>query len=88
MGLRGVTGDPKSKAELMSLSSSLGQGQKASSCCLLISPLGWQCESIVEEHEDELIEFFSREADNIKDKLCSKRTDLCDHALHISHDEL
>ncbi|XP_017524091.1 protein canopy homolog 2 isoform X1 [Manis javanica] len=63
-------------------------GQKASSCCLLISPLGWQCESIVEEHEDELIEFFSREADNIKDKLCSKRTDLCDHALHISHDEL
>ncbi|KAF6339802.1 hypothetical protein mRhiFer1_008067 [Rhinolophus ferrumequinum] len=47
-----------------------------------------ECESIVEEYEDELIEFFSREADNVKDKLCSKRTDLCDHALHISHDEL
>ncbi|KAM9229974.1 protein canopy homolog 2 isoform 1-T2 [Dugong dugon] len=50
--------------------------------------LKFACESIVEEYEDELIEFFSREADNIKDKLCSKRTDLCDHALHISHDEL
>lgn len=41
---------------------------------LLVSPLVWQCESIVEEYEDELIEFFSREADNVKDKLCSKRT--------------
>ncbi|XP_045685119.1 protein canopy homolog 2 isoform X1 [Phyllostomus hastatus] len=50
--------------------------------------LKFVCESIVEEYEDELIEFFSREADNVKDKLCSKRTDLCDHALHISHDEL
>ncbi|XP_003476232.2 protein canopy homolog 2 isoform X2 [Cavia porcellus] len=50
--------------------------------------LKFACESIVEEYEDELIEFFSREADNVKDKLCSKRTDLCDHALHISHDEL
>ncbi|KAK7801248.1 hypothetical protein U0070_025737 [Myodes glareolus] len=46
------------------------------------------CESIVEEYEDELLEFFSREADNVKDKLCSKRTDLCDHALQRSHDEL
>lgn len=50
--------------------------------------LKFACESIVEEYEDELIEFFSREADNVKDKLCSKRTDLCDHALHRSHDEL
>ena len=49
---------------------------EASPCWLLslLSPLGWQCESIVEEYEDELIEFFSREADNVKDKLCSKRT--------------
>lgn len=49
---------------------------RASSCCLLSlgSSLGWQCETIVEEYEDELIEFFSREADNVKDKLCSKRT--------------
>ncbi|ELK15279.1 Citrate synthase, mitochondrial [Pteropus alecto] len=36
--------------------------------------LKFACESIVEEYEDELIEFFSREADNVKDKLCSKRT--------------
>ncbi|XP_072511152.1 protein canopy homolog 2 [Notamacropus eugenii] len=50
--------------------------------------LKFACESIVEEYEDELIEFFSRETDNVKDRLCSKRTDLCDHALHISHDEL
>ncbi|XP_059539242.1 protein canopy homolog 2 isoform X1 [Myotis daubentonii] len=50
--------------------------------------LKFACETIVEEYEDELIEFFSREADNVKDKLCSKRTDLCDHALHIPHDEL
>lgn len=52
------------------------QKQEASTCCLLllVSSLGWQCETIVEEYEDELIEFFSREADNVKDKLCSKRT--------------
>ncbi|KAJ7317833.1 hypothetical protein JRQ81_003995 [Phrynocephalus forsythii] len=52
------------------------------------SSLKFACESIVEEYEDELIEFFSHEAENIKDRLCSKRTDLCDHALHIPHDEL
>lgn len=33
-----------------------------------------QCETIVEQHEDELIEFFAHETDNVKDKLCSKRT--------------
>ena len=33
-----------------------------------------QCESIAEEYEDELIEFLSHEADNVKDRLCSKRT--------------
>lgn len=33
-----------------------------------------QCEAIVEQHEDELIEFFAHETDNVKDKLCSKRT--------------
>ncbi|XP_039602612.1 protein canopy homolog 2 isoform X1 [Polypterus senegalus] len=50
--------------------------------------LKFACETIVEQYEDELIEFFSHEAQNVKDKLCSKRTDLCDHALHIPHDEL
>ncbi|KAH0505527.1 PAB-dependent poly(A)-specific ribonuclease subunit PAN2 [Microtus ochrogaster] len=50
--------------------------------------LKFACESIVEEYEDELLEFFSRESDNVKDKLCSKRTDLCDHVLQRSHDEL
>ncbi|KAM6106249.1 LOW QUALITY PROTEIN: protein canopy homolog 2 [Pterocles gutturalis] len=49
------------------------------------SSLKFACESIAEEYEDELIEFLSHEADNVKDRLCSKRTDLCDHALHIPH---
>lgn len=52
------------------------------------SSLKFACETIVEQYEDELIEFFSHEIDNVKDKLCSKRTDLCDHALKIPHDEL
>ncbi|NWW95377.1 CNPY2 protein, partial [Rhynochetos jubatus] len=52
------------------------------------SSLKFACESIAEEYEDELIEFLSHEADNVKDRLCSKRTDLCDHALRIPHDEL
>ncbi|XP_044277879.1 protein canopy homolog 2 isoform X1 [Varanus komodoensis] len=52
------------------------------------SSLKFACESIAEEYEDELIEFFSHEAENVKDRLCSKRTDLCDHALHLTHDEL
>ncbi|KAK1151142.1 hypothetical protein AOXY_G33167 [Acipenser oxyrinchus oxyrinchus] len=50
--------------------------------------LKFTCEGIVEKYEDELIEFFSHKTENVKDKLCSKRTDLCDHALHIPHDEL
>uniref|UniRef100_A0A1W7RIP3 Protein canopy 2-like protein n=1 Tax=Agkistrodon contortrix contortrix TaxID=8713 RepID=A0A1W7RIP3_AGKCO len=52
------------------------------------SSLKFACEKIAEEYEDELIEFFSHEAENVKDRLCSKRTDLCDHALHLPHDEL
>uniref|UniRef100_A0AAQ5XU15 DUF3456 domain-containing protein n=1 Tax=Amphiprion ocellaris TaxID=80972 RepID=A0AAQ5XU15_AMPOC len=50
--------------------------------------LKFACETIVEQHEDEIIEFFAHETDNVKDKLCSKRTDLCDHALKMPHDEL
>ncbi|NXF13736.1 CNPY2 protein, partial [Smithornis capensis] len=52
------------------------------------SSLKFACESIAEEYEDELLEFLSHEAENVKDRLCSKRTDLCDHALNIPHDEL
>lgn len=52
------------------------------------SGLKFACETIVEQNEDEIIEFFAHETDNIKDRLCSKRTDLCDHALKIPHDEL
>ncbi|KAI3370220.1 hypothetical protein L3Q82_025006 [Scortum barcoo] len=50
--------------------------------------LKFACETIVEQHEDEVIEFFAHETENVKDKLCSKRTDLCDHALKMPHDEL
>ncbi|XP_029287412.1 protein canopy homolog 2 isoform X2 [Cottoperca gobio] len=50
--------------------------------------LKFACETIVEQHEDEVIEYFAHETDYVKDKLCSKRTDLCDHALEIHHDEL
>ncbi|XP_071766967.2 protein canopy homolog 2 [Centroberyx gerrardi] len=52
------------------------------------SSLKYACETIAEQNEDEIIEFFSHETDNVKDKLCSKRTDLCDHALKMPHDEL
>ncbi|XP_030276021.1 protein canopy homolog 2 [Sparus aurata] len=52
------------------------------------SSLKFACETIVEQNEDEIIEFFAHETDNVKDKLCSKRTDLCDHALTMHHDEL
>ncbi|XP_077644763.1 protein canopy homolog 2 isoform X1 [Lonchura striata] len=38
------------------------------------SSLKFACESIAEEYEDELIEFLSHEAENVKDRLCSKRT--------------
>lgn len=33
-----------------------------------------QCETIVEHHEDEIIEFFAHETENVKDKFCSRRT--------------
>ncbi|XP_017271316.1 protein canopy homolog 2 isoform X2 [Kryptolebias marmoratus] len=52
------------------------------------SSLKFACETIVEQHEDEIIEFFAHETENVKDRLCSKRTDLCDHALIMPHDEL
>ncbi|XP_041036220.1 protein canopy homolog 2-like [Carcharodon carcharias] len=54
----------------------------------ITSNLKRACEKLAEEYEDEFIEFFSRESNNVKDLLCSKRTDLCDHALHARHDEL
>ncbi|CAB1416594.1 unnamed protein product [Pleuronectes platessa] len=52
------------------------------------SSLKFACETIAEQNEDEIIEFFAHETENVKDKLCSKRTDLCDHALKMAHDEL
>uniref|UniRef100_A0A8D3D181 DUF3456 domain-containing protein n=1 Tax=Scophthalmus maximus TaxID=52904 RepID=A0A8D3D181_SCOMX len=38
------------------------------------SSLKFACETIAEQNEDEIIEFFSHDTDNVKDKLCSKRT--------------
>ncbi|XP_077583182.1 protein canopy homolog 2 isoform X2 [Stigmatopora nigra] len=68
-----------------------GEGMDLSEATLdsrVTASLKFACEAIAEQHEDELIEFFSHETENVKDKLCSKRTDLCDHALKIPHDEL
>ncbi|KAE8626416.1 hypothetical protein XENTR_v10006621 [Xenopus tropicalis] len=47
------------------------------------SNLKFTCERIVEEYEDELIEFFSHERENVKDKLCSKRTGNCQFILKV-----
>lgn len=41
---------------------------------IVLCVLRLQCETIVEQHEDEIIEFFAHETDNVKDKLCSRRT--------------
>nr|XP_057911877.1 protein canopy homolog 2 [Doryrhamphus excisus]XP_057911878.1 protein canopy homolog 2 [Doryrhamphus excisus] len=75
----------------MRVSSRSGEAMDLSQATLdsrVTSSLKFACETIVEQYEDELIEFFSHETENVKDKLCSKRTDLCDHALKIPHDEL
>ncbi|KAI4895490.1 hypothetical protein NFI96_016427 [Prochilodus magdalenae] len=40
--------------------------------------LKFACETIVEQNEDEIIEFFAHETENVKDRLCSKRTGLED----------
>ncbi|XP_072349780.1 protein canopy homolog 2-like [Scyliorhinus torazame] len=55
----------------------------------ITSNLKRACEKLAEEYEDEFIEYLSRDSDNVKNELCSRRTDLCDHALHTPHhDEL
>ncbi|XP_043541087.1 protein canopy homolog 2-like [Chiloscyllium plagiosum] len=54
----------------------------------ITSRLKQACEKLAEEYEEEFLEFFSHESSDVKDRLCSKRTDLCDHPLHAHHDEL
>ncbi|KAM4587780.1 protein canopy homolog 2 isoform 2-T2 [Odontesthes bonariensis] len=84
--------DPStSRKSYIRLKSRTGEAMDLSEATLdsrVTSSLKFACETIVEQHEDEIIEFFAHETDNVKDKLCSKRTDLCDHALLMSHDEL
>ncbi|XP_067170279.1 protein canopy homolog 2 isoform X2 [Apteryx mantelli] len=48
------------------------------------SSLKFACESIAEEYEDELIEFLSHEAENVKDRLCSKRTEQSERGTRMS----
>ncbi|XP_074528869.1 protein canopy homolog 2 [Halichoeres trimaculatus] len=78
----------KSYARIKSRSGEAMDLSEAALDTRVTSSLKFACETIVEQNEDEIIEFFSHEMENVKDKLCSKRTDLCDHALKIPHDEL
>uniref|UniRef100_A0AAZ1XHL9 DUF3456 domain-containing protein n=2 Tax=Oreochromis aureus TaxID=47969 RepID=A0AAZ1XHL9_OREAU len=92
MGDYGERTDPstnrKSYARIKSRSGEAMDLSEASLDSRVTASLKFACETIVEQHEDEIIEFFAHETDNVKDKLCSKRTDLCDHALKLTHDEL
>ena len=49
-----------------------------------------QCELLVEEHEDDLMELFSKEAKvaDVSKDLCSKRTKLCKKKQLWKRDEL
>lgn len=83
--------DDSERKTYVRVKSRTGEGLDLSEAKLdsrVTSSLKFACETIVEQHEDELIEFFSHELENVKDHLCSKRTDLCDHALNALHDEL
>ncbi|KAM3621679.1 uncharacterized protein V6R79_014454 [Siganus canaliculatus] len=86
-----LTDSSSSRKSYIRVKSRNGEAMDLSEASLdsrVTSSLKFACETIVEQHEDEVIEFFSHETENVKDKLCSKRTDLCDHALKIPHDEL
>ncbi|CAN0363914.1 protein canopy homolog 2-like [Lampetra fluviatilis] len=50
--------------------------------------LKFACENIAEEFEDDIISLFVHETDHVADKLCSKKSDYCEHTLHVPHDEL
>lgn len=39
-----------------------------------------QCEGIVEEYEENILQLFARDADNIDIKLCSTEAKLCSHS--------
>ncbi|XP_026024052.1 protein canopy homolog 2 isoform X1 [Astatotilapia calliptera] len=92
MGDYGERTDPstnrKSYVRIKSRSGEAMDLSEASLDSRVTASMKFACETIVEQHEDEIIEFFAHETDNVKDKLCSKRTDLCDHALKMTHDEL
>ena len=39
--------------------------------------VGFQCEGIVEEHEDDLLELFASENSHVEVELCTKRARIC-----------
>ncbi|CAL9705046.1 unnamed protein product [Knipowitschia caucasica] len=87
----GEVSDSSERKTYIRIKSRSGDGLDLSEATLdsrVSAGLKFACETIVEQHEDEMIEFFSHEMENVKDHLCSRRTDLCDRALNLPHDEL
>uniref|UniRef100_A0A669CD11 Canopy FGF signaling regulator 2 n=1 Tax=Oreochromis niloticus TaxID=8128 RepID=A0A669CD11_ORENI len=88
MGDYGERTDPSTnRKSYVRIKSRSGEAMDLSDASLdsrVTASLKFACETIVEQHEDEIIEFFAHETDNVKDKLCN----LCDHALKMTHDEL
>jgi hypothetical protein len=48
----------------------------------------FQCETIMEEQEENILELFSAKTKNVEFELCQKRSKLCDHLSSVSKEEL
>ncbi|XP_014441522.1 protein canopy homolog 1 [Tupaia chinensis] len=49
-------------------------------------PLKFACETIIEEHEDDIFALLTQEAHSLADKLCTEKSDLC--SASTNHTEL
>ncbi|XP_006871356.1 PREDICTED: protein canopy homolog 1 [Chrysochloris asiatica] len=47
-------------------------------------PLKFACETIIEEYEDEIFLLIGQEADDLADKLCSEKSDLCEPSTNLT----
>lgn len=50
--------------------------------------LKFACESVIEDHEDTILEFFKNEGQHEVEELCERRTDLCNSDADERHNEL